>query len=381
MIPTRMRRVLGLLGCLLAWLAGGPAAALEITDVTDRTVELDGPAQRVILGEGRLLYALGALGLEDPVGRVAGMLNDFRRLDPAGYARFQAAYPAIDEVATFGQTSEASVSIETAIALQPDAAIFSTGGHGPGERSELMIQALKQAGIPVVFVDFRTDPLANTPRSMRVIGQVLGAERAAQTFADFYAAEAARVTGRLQGAEVRRPQVLLEVHVGLREQCCFSLADGSLADLIAAAGGRNLAAGRLPGAAGMLNLEMVLAEQPDIYLGTAIGSESGPMAAPGRIVLGPGVSDATARESLAAALDRTGVGELRAVQRGRAFGIWHHLYNSPLNLYALQRFAKWFHSELFADLRPEATLAKLLRRFDPVDLSGVYGVGLQREAQ
>jgi iron complex transport system substrate-binding protein len=376
--PKRLRNRLAA-GVLAAAASLTPATgwALEITDVTGRTVTLDAPAERVILGEGRLFYALGALGLDDPPGRVAGMLNDFRKLDPAGFARFQDAYPGIDEIPVFGQTTGASVSVETAVALQPDAAVFTTGGHGPGARSAKMVDTLRAAGIPVVFVDFRTDPLRNTPRSMRILASLLGEAAKGERFAAFYRAQTERVTERLAAAEIERPDVVLEVHVGLRDQCCFSLADGSLADLIAAAGGRNVAADRLPGAAGMLNLEMVLAAEPHVYLGTAIGTVSGRMAAPGRIVLGPGVDRQTARQSLDAAVDRPGLRQLRAVRTGRAYGIWHHLYNSPLNLYALHRLAVWLNPDLFPDLDPEDTLRALLRRYRPVDLSGTYGIRLQ----
>ncbi|MDF1790430.1 MAG: ABC transporter substrate-binding protein [Thalassobaculaceae bacterium] len=364
----RFSVVLGLM------LGTAPALALEITDITGRQVHLDRPADRILLGEGRLVAALGVLDLRDPLTRVAGMLDEFKRLDPLGYAAYQTAFPEIDAIPTFGQAAADSVSIEAAVALKPDAAIFGVLSHGPNAKSDVIIDALNAAGIPVIFVDFRQQPLANTAQSIRIIGQLLGLEESAEAFASFHEAEVARVTDRLAGTDPTRPTVLLEAHVGLREECCFSIAKGSLADLMEAAGARNLAAEILPGAVGMVNLEAVLAAEPDIYIGTAIGTPQ--TAAKGRIALGAGVSTEIAASSLATAMDRPGVAGLRAVRDGRVFGIWHHFYNSPLNAYALQRFAKWFHPELFADLDPEATLAAMLARFRPVDLSGAYATGV-----
>jgi iron complex transport system substrate-binding protein len=354
-----------------------PANALELTDIAGRTVVLEQPAERVLLGEGRFLAALGAIGISRPLKRVAGMLNEFQRYDPTGFGQYRKAFPAIDAVPGFGHTSADSTSLEKAIALQPDAAIFSVFGHGPDQRAAHIVKALEAAGIPVLFVDFRQDPLGNTAPSIRLIGRLLGAEEGAEAFAAFHEAEVRRVTQRLEGADIVRPTVLLEGHVGLRPNCCFTMARGTLADLVAAAGGQNIASGILPGPVGMLNLEHVITAAPEIYIGTAVGAPTGDMAGAGRIILGPTVDTDMARRSLRAALQRPGIEGLPAVSSGRAYGIWHHFYNSPLKVYALQKFATWFHPDLFADLEPEKVLERMLKGFAPVDLQGTYAIRLE----
>jgi iron complex transport system substrate-binding protein len=354
----------------------GPSTAREITDIVGRTLSLDGPAERVILGEGRFIAALGVLGITDPIPRIAGTLNEFRRFDPGGFARYAEAFPGIETLATFGQTSEASVSLEKAIALQPDAAIFGVEGHGPSADARVIIDALEAAGIPVVFIDFRTRPLENTARSIEIMGRVLGREDAAAAFASRYRAAVAEITERLEGASAC-PSVFIDLRVGLSDECCPTIARGLLAELVEAAGGCNIAADALPGAVGSLNLEYLVSRRPDVYIGTAVGRPEGPMAGDGRIILGPGIDRETARASLRRALDRPGIGSLPAVRRGRAHGIWHHFYNSPLNIVALQYFARWIHPDLFSDLAPEETLDDLLATFGPVDLDGVYGVSLR----
>ena len=355
------------------------ARAMEITDITGRTVTLDGPAKKVLLGEGRFLVPLSLLMPEDPVSPVAGMMNEFQRFDPMTYERYLAAFPALAEVPVFGATTEASVSVEKALMLAPDVAIFGTGGHGPSEQSQVLLSALEAAGIPVVFIDFRNAPLADTADSMRILGKVIGREDKAEAFAQAYEADIAKVTDAIAAASPQRPSVLLEARVGLGDACCFSIAKGMFADMIEAAGGDNIASDLLPGVAGTVNLEYVLANQPDIYIGTAIGALAGDMASPGRIVLGPGVSEEEARDSLVEALDRPGVSSFNAVNNGHAYGIWHHFYNSPFNAYAFQEMAVWLHPELFADLDPQATLDRLLSEVGPVDLSGTYAIGVPAE--
>ena len=381
-LPTAPRRLLRCLGlavlCLCLPSAGG---ALEVVDIAGRKVSLERPAKRVLLGEGRFLVAISLLAPDDPLARVAGVLNEFRMYDPAGFAAYAEVFPEIDTLPIFGQASEASVSLEKAILLKPDAAFFGLSGHGPRETSKMLIRRLEDAGIPVVFIDFRDDPLANTAKSMRILGRVLGLDDEGERFAAFHQREVTKVLQRSAALEGPQPRVLLEARVGLGDPCCFTIAKGMFASLIEAAGGNNIAQGRLPGATGVLDLEYVLSADPDVYLGTAVGSlRDGPPAS-GRIVLGVGVAAEDARASLAAALDRPGFAMLAAVRRKRAYGLWHHVYNSPLNVYALQRIAKWLHPTTFRDIDPEATLTDLLARLRPVDLSGTYAVGLGAEAE
>ncbi len=375
---ARLKRLLPALVALIsAGMAPEAGAAIEVTDVAGRTITLEEPARRIVLGEGRFLAALGILDRERPLSRVVGMLNEFKRLDLAGYASFARRFPEIDDVPVFGQTSEASVSVEKIIALAPDVAVFGVRGHGPGKRSDHVIRVMEAAGVAIVFVDFRIDPLVNTPASIEVLGRVLGREQQAAAFVAFYRAQLEKVAKGLSDFSGERPTVLLEALVGLREECCFTMADGMMGRFVDFAGGHNIAKDVVPGIAGDLNLEYVLSTQPDFYIGTAIGSAAGAEKKPERIILGADVDAETARASLRRALARRGIETLDAAKPGRAFAIWHHFYNSPLNVYAVQAMAKWLHPERFPDLDPDATLKTLFRRFQPYPLSGTYAIGLE----
>lgn len=349
-------------------------AEVRINDITGRTVVLDAPAKKVLLGEGRFLAVLGVLGVKQPLSRVAGMMNEFQRFDPTGFARYRAAFPEIDQVTTFGQTSEDTVSVEQAILAQPDAAIFGMQGHGPGARSRYIIERLEAAGIPVVFIDFRQHPLKHTARSVEIVGEVLGLQQQAQAFVQMYRTEIAKVTERLRTNPPKYcPTVVIELRVDSQQACCLTIAKGMFADMIEAAGGCNIAKPLLSGTVGELSLEHVITATPDIYLGTAIGGPDSQTL----IALGAQVDAATARQSLQRVLQRKGLRTMPAVTTGRAYALWHHFYNSPLNVYALQKIAQWLHPALFQDLQPEQMLNQLLADFEPVDLQGVYAITLQ----
>ncbi|AGA34301.1 ABC-type Fe3+-hydroxamate transport system periplasmic component-like protein [Thioalkalivibrio nitratireducens DSM 14787] len=366
-----------LLRFLLLFLIAGAALGSErtVVDLAGREVVLPDPVERILLGEGRFVPALAILEREDPLARVVGMLGEFERFDPASYAQYRERFPEIDDIVRTGRSTGESFSIEQALALRADLAIFGLEGHGPSPHDRETLRRLEAAGVAVLFIDFRSEPILNTPPSIALLGEALGRRAEAQEFLHLYRWELERVTARLADATTGRPSVFIENHVGLSQECCSTMGDGMMGRFVELAGGRNIARELIPGTHGTLSLEFLLTEQPEVYIGTAIGRDADDGAR--NIVLGAGVTQKVARDSLRRATQRRGISGLKAIGDGRAFGIWHHFYTSPLNVAAVQVFAKWLHPDLFHDLDPDATLRMLHERFQPVPLDGTYWVGLQ----
>lgn len=354
-------------------------AAQTVTDLAGRTVALPAKVERILLGEGRLLPALGVFERDDVARRLVGMMGDYETLDAAGYAQWRSRFPRLDKVPRVGRNNAGSFSDEQAIALRPQVAILGlAGGHGPSKSDRETLARLEAAGVAVVFVDFRHDPLKNTTRSMELLGAVLGKRKEAAAFNTFWRSQLERVESRLRTlpAGTRHPSVFLENRVGLADDCCATMA-GLVGMLLDAAGADNVARGRIPGEHGTLNPEFLIATQPRLYIGTGIGSMATADKSPLRVVLGADATPEAARASLVRATQRRGVAQLQAVQQpGRAHAIWHHYYNSPFNVVAVQVFAKWLHPELFADLDPRATLQTMFTQFQPIPLTGVYWTSL-----
>ena len=59
--------------------------------------------------------------------------------------------------------------------------------------------------------------------------------------------------------------------------------------------------------------------------------------------------------------------------------IWHHFYNTPMNVVAVQALARWLHPEELSELDPEQTLETFYREFQPVPLDGRYWITLGEE--
>ncbi|MFJ4455134.1 ABC transporter substrate-binding protein [Pseudomonas sp. NPDC089392] len=369
LLPRSWQRVLPAL-LLLATCLGftQPARAAEVTDVLGRKVEVDHAPQRIVLGEGRLFFALALLDRDNPFQRVVGWQNDMRLLDPHTYEVYAKLYPQVAKLPLIGQASEQSVSAEQILALKPDLAIFSIAGEGPTQHSPVA-DLLEKAGVPVLFIDFRVHPIRNTRVSMLALGTLLGREQQAQEYLSLYDRHLKHITDGVAGLKEReRPKVFLELLAGVWQAPGHTTGKSGLGSVVEAVGGHNIGADVVPGALGDVSVEYVLKADPDVYIAT--GNR-----APG-VLLGAGVSTDTARQSLAQITARPEFAPLRPIQAGQAHGLWHDFYNSPFNILAVEAIARWVHPERFKDVDPQVTMGEINQMLK-VGLAGQYWVNAQ----
>lgn len=361
-----MRYLIPALLLLATCLGVAPSAsALQVTDVLGRKVEIDHAPQRIVLGEGRLFFALALLDRDNPFQRVVGWQNDMRLLDPHTYEVYAEQYPQITQLPLIGQASEQSVSAEQILALKPDLAVFSIAGEGPTQHSPVA-DLLAKAGVPVLFIDFRVQPIRNTRISLEALGTLLGREPEAKAYLDLYDRHLARVTERVAGlSDQQRPKVFLELLAGVWQAPGHTTGKSGLGSLVQAVGGHNIGADVVPGALGDVSVEYVLQADPDVYIAT--GNR-----APG-VLLGAGVAADTARQSLARITARPEFAPLRPIQAGQAHALWHDFYNSPFNILAVEAMARWIHPDRFADVDPQATLGEINQMLH-VGLDGQYWI-------
>lgn len=354
---------------------------ITITDLAGRTVTLSTPVQHLILGEGRFLPTLGLFDQDDPAKRVVGMMGEFEKLDPAGYAQYIKHFPHINDIPKIGGNGEATFSAEKAFSVKPDVALFGMGsGHGPNDKSATVIAQLEAAGIPVIVLDFRVEPLENTQKSIEILGQILGQKDRATEFLTFYNTRLNLIETRLKGV-TERPRVFIEAHAGMLPQCCRSFGRKMMGRFIEWAGGINAFGDLIPGAVAEVNQEQLLVTQPDIYIATAVGSQMTMDKTPNIIALGAGTQKEAALKTFENVLNRPGISRLDAVKNGHSYSIWHHFYNTPMNIAAVEVMAKWFHPDLFKDLDPDKTLKTYFDKFQAVPLDGVYWINQPHKGQ
>jgi iron complex transport system substrate-binding protein len=361
----------------LSPLISAGAMRSRLRDIAGRTLHMTLPAKRIVLGDGPLAYVMALLEPDDPFANVVGWADNFRAADLEGYRAYQRRFAYIDAIPTFKGSSVGALDAELAISLRPDVIVLNLSSRS-GAESSGFARHMEQAGIAIMYVDFRSHILENTEPSLRLMGQLLGQQQRAADFIDFRREHLQHIANHLTPAP-ERPSVMIERAAGLYDDCCLSYGDGNFGELITAAAGDNLGQHWLHGPFGTLHPEQVIAAQPDVILVTGANwtlySPAGSW-----VNLGPGADLEHGREQLRHLMQRPAYRTLNAVHAGRVHAIWHPFYDNPCHFIAVLQIAKWLHPQHFTDLDPDAVFAELHRRFLPVPYQQGYWLSLEEHS-
>ncbi|MCK8782687.1 ABC transporter substrate-binding protein [Rhizobium sp. NTR19] len=349
------------------------AESFTVTDVVGREVTFDRPVQRVILGEGRMLYGLAPIEKEDPFAKVVGWRNDLKNNDGDGYNAYVKKFPKAKDIPFLGNLTDGTLQTETVVDLKPDVMLLPIGNKKAADEVKLE-EMLDGIGVKIVYIDFREHILDNTEPSLKILGKLFGHEDRADAVAAYWKQQMARVTDKLKQANPKKPNVFMYRAAGLVE-CCGTFGPDNFGLMVDWAGGHNLGSDFLPGYTGSINAEQVVASNPDVIVATG-ANWSNTKDAKDFVNVGPNAAASVedSREALNALMKNPAFTGSKAVADGRVHAIWHQFYTSPYQFVAVQQMAKWFHPELFADLDPDATFEKFHERFLPVDYDPGYWV-------
>lgn len=382
--PRLRLAAIGLIGLLLALAGcgtpgsaatGGSGDGTTVTDVQGRKVTLPKKTDRVILGKGRLMYTTALLNHDDPLHNVVGWANDLKQSDKDTYKVYKDKFPSIAKVPDLGALKKNNFNTEKAISLKPQVLLVEQEDY-PTIKQTGLDKKLDAIGTKVVVVDFRLHPLKNTTKSVKLIGQVLGRQKQAQRFADYYDKRVKAVTDKVAKAD--KPTTFLWRAAGLLD-CCNTFADENLGEIVTKAGGDNLG-DMLPGSDGALSPEKIIKAQPRSIIATG-GSwnpgdtEKGATVVP-YVELGYGAKAATVKDQLGKLRKQPGFDRLKAFKHQRVHALWHQFYDSPYNFMAVAAMGKWIHPELFKDVNLDKEYADFHKQFLPVKYQGEFFVGL-----
>lgn len=342
------------------------AQAFTVTDVAGREVSFDAPVERVILGEGRLLYSLATIETENPFAHVVGWRNDLWTTDTISFNAYAEKFPEAKDLPFLGNLTDGTLQTETVVTLDPDVLILTIGNKAAADEVNLE-EMLSGIGVKIVYVDFREHIIDNTVPSLHILGQLFGKEERAQEVADFWQSKMDAVAKVIADNNPERPDVFMYRAAGLVE-CCGTFGPDNFGLMVELAGGHNLGSDFLPGYTGSINPEQVIASNPDIIVVTGSDWTNSPDAA-GFVNVGPGTADGAedSRAVLASLVEAPAFTGSTAVAEGNVHAIWHQFYASPYQFVAIEEMAKWFHPELFADVDAEATFKEFYDRFLPID--------------
>lgn len=351
------------------------AQSFTLTDVAGRDVTFDKPVERVILGEGRMLYSIAPLEREAPFDKIVAWRNDLWTTDLDGFNIYTTKFPRGAELPQLGNLTDGTLQTETVVDLAPDVLLLPLGNQRAAEEVKLE-EMLDGVGVKVVYIDFREHILENTEPSIRILGQIFGQEERAAELATYWQEQLSRVTDVIEANQPERPEVFMYRAAGLVE-CCGTFGNDNYGLMVDLAGGNNIGARFLPGYTGTINPEQVIASNPDIVVATG-SNWTHINNASDYVNVGPSAATTadTSRTALAALMEHPAFTGSTAKQTGNIHAIWHQFYTSPYQFVAIQRLAKWFHPDLFADLDPDATFRHFHARFLPVDYQPGYWVSL-----
>ncbi|MDK4331506.1 ABC transporter substrate-binding protein [Corynebacterium accolens] len=349
----------------------------QITDILGREVEVPKDVDRVLMGGQRMLYTTAILNKEKPLQGIVAWPDDLEQNDPGTYKKYEQKFSEIEDIEQTGEVYDGSMSVEQALNSRPDVFIVSASSFEAAQDAGI-VDGLEKAGIPTVTVDYFTDPVKNTAPSVRLLGKVLGHEKEAEEYAEFYESKVNMVQERLEKAKAAPTPTFLWRAPGYFD-CCSTFAKSNLAQIVNAAGGENVGDDMIDAKQGQVSPEALAEKAPDVIIATGAdwtGAKQQPKKN-GFVPLGYDESTEQAAKDFQRVVDGQPVlKEMRAVKHKRAYAAWHHFYDSPYNYLAIEWFAKAMHPDLFSDVDPQADLEELHGKFLPVEASGTFWTGL-----
>lgn len=375
-VLPRLTRLLSVAALAIAALsASARAETIEVTDLAGRVVNVTRDPSKIVLSEGRQLYTLAMLDREDPFKRVVGWGNDLIQNDPGAWAKYLAKFPKAKDVADMGNPFAADVSMEKIASLGTEVYILDLSNYFKAQETGLLGK-LEKAGIATVFVDFRQDPTQNVLPSVQLLGRVLGREKEANAFADYYMQQTRRIYARVGSIpDKKKPMVFVERAAGLLP-CCATFGPFNFGRFIEEAGGRNWGSQFFSAFQAEAAQEKVLSDNPDVYFLTGAnwyGSNPGSTA----VSLGYDATPEKVQKEMSALMQRPGFQQLKAVQGKKVMAFYHQFYDAPYYFVAELAMAKELYPDLFKDLDPEVVFKEFHEKFLPIAYSGVFWAKLQ----
>ncbi len=317
----------------------GTQTEITIVDSDNKTVTVKQPLQRIVIYTHQCAEIVQLLGADD---RIVGVRDTF--------AEQPNRFPKMSKDPSIGSGAEPDV--EAIINSNPDA-IFAYTFY-PVEAS---LDAKLPSEIKVLRFDCECSGMG--PDAMRekvkLLGILLGARERADLYLEWHDRCLSLVEDRIADiAPESRVKVYIESSPeGDKPQVSRTAIGTGHAGhkLVEMAGGKNIAAGHLPGYQdtpmeyGDIETEWVLSQNPDVIVGRAMGPGIRPYENENDSLLQKYAQDIKALP---------GFDNVEAVKNDRVYIITNDYAVTPNYPSALMLLAKWFYPDEFSDLDPIA---------------------------
>lgn len=345
-----------LISLLCAQAQGYP---LTVTDLAGRSVTLPHAPQRIVLQDSNVLLSLALLERDQPLARVVAWDNNLASSDPGLWSVVSQRWPEAKQVQDLDFPDTGQLDIESLLRTHPDLIVARLSGRAAIENTVLN-SVLERLGIPLIYVDNELDPLANVPRSLELLGRVLGQEDRADAYLQVYRRHLEQL--RKKTAGLPAPKVFVEARAGQAGSggCCHTQAHAGWGLLIENLGAINLGSRYLRSESADVALETLILSKPDVYLMTGTQRQRNGMTA---IPFGYGANSERINSEMHRLMSRPGFAATARSAQICVQGLNHQFYNSVFNIVGAQWLAKILWPEQFAELDPDAAYRNLIREF------------------
>lgn len=349
-----------------------------VVDALGREVKVPQNVERILMGGQKMLYTTALLNPDNPTDKIVAWPEDLKENDKATYDRYVEKFPKIKDIPTTGEIYNNTMSLEQALESRPDVFVVNAGVFDAAKDAGI-VDGLEKAGVPTVTVDYFIDPVKNTEPSIRMMGQLLGREKQAEDFINYYEKKVNKVADRLAEKKPAPTPTFLWRAPGYFD-CCSTFAKSNLAQIVNFAGGLNLGDEMIDAKQGQVSPEALAGKNPEVIIATGADWDQGktPVKEGNYVPLGYSESKEEAQKALHDVVGKQpAVREVDAVKSKRTFVAWHHFYDSPYNFLAVEMFAKAMHPDLFGDIDTEREVQDLHDKFLPIEASGTFWTGLE----
>ncbi|PSU24561.1 cobalamin ABC transporter substrate-binding protein [Photobacterium phosphoreum] len=349
---------------------------MTVTDVAGRTITFDHQPQNIALSTSRIFPLLEIIYQQDAAKHLVAARDDMQFSAPSMYANYVKQYPSLQHVPKIGLIKSGEFDAERFINLKPKPDLFIVDlSNIKLAQDNGLLKKLDAAGIKVIAVDFRENPIKNTVSSVETVAKAVGRAAQGQAFAHYYLDHIADIKKTLaQYPNLKPKRVFIERAAGYSDSCCRTFAGGNMGAYIPFLNAINIADKPLKGAiTGQMSPETVITAHPDVYIMQTTGWVNDKGQPTHGIPLGYNPNPTAIKVATSALMDRDWLQAVSAYQTKNVYSIYMPFYNSPYNLVAMEYFAKWIHPNVFKNLDPEKTFEEMNKLFGHRTVSGDFG--------
>lgn len=207
----------------LAFSATATTYPVTFTDTDGQKITLQQEPKRIVLQDGRDILALALLDRDNPFERVVAWNNNLKKSDPQAVSLLESQWKStMNNISDMGFNDKGEVNTELVIAQRPDVLIAQLRAK-PALEGSGVVSKLKQANIPIIYVDTFLEPVKNTKASVSLLGLILNKEQQAKQYTDFYQQHLDNI--QIKTAKIAiKPRVFVEAKAGANgsDSCCFT---------------------------------------------------------------------------------------------------------------------------------------------------------------